>query len=94
MILSVVAAYPLVILVVGWLIIPFIMRLRVTSAYEILEYRLGLGVRLLGSLLFLTLRLLWMGVIIYAATTKVVVPLFGLPASRRPPSARSWGWSR
>jgi SSS family solute:Na+ symporter len=84
MILCMVAAYPLVILVVGGLIIPFIMKLRVTSAYEILEYRLGLGVRLLGSLLFLTLRLLWMGVIIYAATTKVVVPLFGLPAYATP----------
>lgn len=84
MILSVVAAYPAVIWVVGWLIIPYIMKLKVTSAYEILEYRLGLGVRLLGSLLFLTLRLLWMGVIIYAATTKVVVPLFGLPAYATP----------
>ena len=38
-------AYPLIALVVGWLMIPFIMQLQVTSAYEILEIRLGLAVR-------------------------------------------------
>ena len=72
-------AYPLVGLMVGWLIIPFIMKLRVTSAYEILELRLGPTVRTLGSLLFLSLRLLWMSVIVYAMTDKVLVPLSGLP---------------
>ena len=71
-------AYPLVGLVVGWLMIPFIMRLKVTSAYEILELRLGPAVRTLGSLLFLSLRLLWMSVIVYATTSKVLVPLLGL----------------
>jgi SSS family solute:Na+ symporter len=84
MMMSLVLAYPFVGLVVGWLIIPYIMKLRVTSAYEILETRLGLGVRMLGSLLFLTLRLFWMGMIIYAATTRVVVPLFGLPPYATP----------
>jgi solute:Na+ symporter, SSS family len=71
-------AYPLIYLVVGWLMIPYIMRLRVTSAYEILELRLGSTVRTLGSLLFLSMRLLWMAVILYAATSKVLVPLLGL----------------
>ncbi len=79
-----VLAYPLVGVVVGWLIVPFIMRLKVTSAYEILELRLGSAVRTLGSLLFLSLRLLWMSVIVYAATTKVLVPLLGLDPSATP----------
>jgi len=79
MIIGTVLAYPLVAFVVGWLIIPFIMRLKVTSAYEILELRLGSTVRTLGSVLFLLLRLMWMSVIVYAMATKVLVPLAGLP---------------
>lgn len=84
MVLFMYAAHPLTFLVVGWLIIPFIMRLRVTSAYEILETRLGLGVRMLGSLFFLSLRLLWMAVIIYTVTAKVLVPLLGLSPAAAP----------
>ena len=84
MVLFMYAAHPLTFLVVGWLIIPTIMRLKVTSAYEILETRLGLGVRMLGSLFFLSLRLLWMAVIIYTVTAKVLVPLVGLPAAAAP----------
>ena len=79
MILGAILAYPLIGLVVGWLMIPFIMRLKITSAYEILELRFGPAVRTLGSLLFLSLRLMWMSVIVYAMTTKVLVPLSGLP---------------
>lgn len=78
MIVSVVLAYPLVAVVVGWFVIPYIMQLKVTSAYEILELRLGSAVRTLGSLLFLSLRLLWMAVIVHATSTKVLVPLLGL----------------
>ncbi len=84
MILAMVVAYPLVALVVGWLMIPYFMRLQVTSAYQILEMRLGLGVRMLGSVFFLSLRLLWMAVIIYATTDKILVPLLGLDSSATP----------
>ena len=69
---------PIVILIVGWLVIPFVMKLRVTTAYEILERRLGLSMRLLGSVYFLLLRLMWMAVIIYATTDKVLVPVLGV----------------
>jgi SSS family solute:Na+ symporter len=41
-------AAPFAFVIVGWLLIPYIMRLRVTTAYELLETRLGLSVRLLG----------------------------------------------
>jgi solute:Na+ symporter, SSS family len=80
MIIGDILAYPLIGLIIGWLIIPFIMKLKVTSAYEILELRFGPAVRTLGSLLFLSLRLMWMSVIVYAMTTKVLVPLSGLPS--------------
>ena len=75
------AAYPLVFLVVGWGLIPRIMRLQVTSAYEILEQRLGLSIRLLGSTLFLSLRFLWMASIIYWTTVIVLLPAAGLDDS-------------
>lgn len=84
MILGMIAAYPLVILIVGWLLIPLFMSLPATSAYEILETRLGLSVRLLASVMFLTLRLLWMSVIIYATSDKVLVPLMGLSSAATP----------
>ena len=84
MILCTYLAYPFIFLVAGWWIIPRIIKVRVTSAYEILELRLGLSVRLIGSVLFLALRLLWMAVIIYATAGTVLVPLLGLEASATP----------
>lgn len=81
MVLSILAAYPLVAWVAGWFLIPHIMRLKITSAYELLETRLGLSVRLLGSSLFLLLRVLWMAVIIYATVDKVLVPLMGIDSA-------------
>ena len=82
--LGAMAAYLPIYLVVGWFLIPFIMKLKVTSAYEILETRLGTSVRMLGSFLFLLLRLGWMGVIIFATSDKVLVPLMGWPSSATP----------
>ncbi len=84
MILSGVLGYPLVYLVVGRLVIPSIMRLRITSAYEILERRFGLGVRMLGSTFFLVLRLFWMALIVYATSDAVLVPLLHLDHSATP----------
>jgi solute:Na+ symporter, SSS family len=71
------AAYPLAYLVVGYLLIPHIMTLRISSAYELLEIKLGTSVRLLGSALFLITRLVWMGVIIYMCAEKIIVPIMG-----------------
>lgn len=84
MIMCVVLGYPFIFLTVGYLIIPKIMSMRVTSAYEILETRLGLTVRMMGSSIFLLLRLLWMSVIIYATAGTILVPLMGLDASATP----------
>ena len=75
MILSQYAIYPASFLVIGFVLIPAIMEMRVTSAYEILEIKLGLSVRILGSLFFLSMRFLWMALIIYATSSKILVPL-------------------
>lgn len=77
MVIAVIASFPLISWVVGWYIIPRFMKLQVTSAYEILEDKLGIGIRLLGSALFLSLRLLWMAVVIYATVEKVLIPMLG-----------------
>ena len=79
-----IASYPFIYVVTGWFLIPFIMKLKVTSAYEILESRLGPAVRVLGSFLFLALRLAWMAVIIFATSDKVLVTLMGWPSSATP----------
>jgi SSS family solute:Na+ symporter len=77
-------SYPVISLVVGWFLIPIFMALPSTSAYEILESRLGLSVRMLGATFFLSLRLLWMAVILYATASIVLVPLLALDESAVP----------
>ena len=84
MMLAMIFAFPLVAYVVGWFMIPVFMTLKTTSAYEILETRLGLGVRMLGSVFFLAMRLAWMAVILFATTDKILVPLLGLDPSATP----------
>ena len=68
-------ALPLVYLTVGYLLLPVYMRQKVTSAYELLEDRLGLGIRLLGASMFLLLRLVWMSLLIYVAAKAVTIML-------------------
>ncbi len=77
-------SFPVVYLIVGWLLIPRFMKMRVTSAYEILEIKIGPGVRILGTFLFLSLRLLWMATIIYATVNTAIISIFGIPESYVP----------
>ena len=70
-------AYPFVFLIVGFVLLPVYMKNRVTSAYELLEERLGLGIRLLGAVMFLVLRLVWMSLLIYL-TARALVTMIGL----------------
>lgn len=78
MFLTQVVAHPLTFLVVGYGLIPLLMRQPVTSAYEILESRLGNGIRKAGAAAFLLLRLGWMATILYATSHIVLIPLLGL----------------
>lgn len=74
---------PITFLIVGYVIIPRFMQFRVTSAYELLEERLGLGIRLLGASLFILLRLVWMTLMIYLTST-VLTFILGLSAAAVP----------
>lgn len=78
MFLSQIAAHPLTFLIVGYGLIPLLMRQPVTSAYEILEGRLGTGIRMAGAAAFLLLRFGWMATILFATSHVVLVPLLGL----------------
>jgi len=69
-------AFPVVYFVVGYGVIPFIMKLPVTSAYELLETRLGRPIRLLGSGIFVLTRLIWMSVMLYT-TSFVLITVMG-----------------
>lgn len=70
-------AYPLVAVVVAGVWIPFLMRLRLQSAYEYLELRFDRRARLLGGLLFLGLRLGWMSMVVYTASIAMVTMVPG-----------------
>ncbi|MCA9121463.1 MAG: sodium/solute symporter [Planctomycetaceae bacterium] len=73
-------ALPFVFLVVGYVLLPVYMRYRVTSAYELLETRLGLSVRMLGVAMFLSLRLVWMSLLVYL-TAKALTVMIGVGES-------------
>jgi len=79
MIWCIVASLPFIYIVVAYFFIPFIMKLKITSAYELLETKLGLRNRLLAASYFLIMRFVWMAVIIYMVAEKVIVPIMGWP---------------
>lgn len=62
---------PISYFVVGYLIMPHIMRQKVTSAYELLEARFGPGVRRTASAFFICVRLPWMAFIIFTCAYAV-----------------------
>ena len=68
-------ALPIAFLIVAYGLLPFYMRQRVTSAYELLEERLGVGIRLLGAVMFLALRLVWMSLLVYMSANVIIVML-------------------
>ena len=72
-------AFPVVYLIVGYGVIPMVMKLPVTSAYELLETRLGRPVRLMGSAIFVLTRLVWMAMMLYT-TSLVLITVMGWDA--------------
>ncbi len=69
--------YPFVYLFITMVLLPVYMRQRVTSAYELLETRLGLSIRLLGATMFLLMRLVWMSLLVYL-TAKAIATMIGV----------------
>ena len=67
----------------GFWLIPAIMRHRVTSAYELLEERVGLPGRLLAAVIFISLRLVWMGLMLNMCS-EALVHMLGLPDIAQP----------
>lgn len=82
-VLSGLLAGPIIFGVVGYALIPFLVKLRISSAYEILGNRLGAQVRLLGSSIFILTRLIWMALLIYLAA-KAMVTMLGWRMSTIP----------
>lgn len=66
-------AYPFVFIVLGSVILPVYMRQRVTSAYELLEAKLGVSIRMLGVTMFLMLRLVWMSLLVYLTASAIAI---------------------
>ncbi len=77
-------AFPVASWIVGRFLIPQFMNMKVKSAYEILEIKLGAKTRKLAVLFFLSLRFLWMTTIIYATVDTAFVPIFNLSKSLVP----------
>ena len=76
-------AIPISYFVVGYFLVPFLMKQRITSAYELLEARLGIGIRLLGAVMFILLRIVWMSLLVYFCAVGLTV-IIGLPDSWTP----------
>jgi SSS family solute:Na+ symporter len=64
-------SYPFIFVIVAYVLLPVYMKQQVTSVYELLERRLGLGIRLLGATMFLAMRLVWMSLLIYLTATAI-----------------------
>jgi SSS family solute:Na+ symporter len=63
---------PLSALVIAFVWIPFFMKLRLTSAYEYLERRFSPPARFIAGGLFTLLRLGWMSMVVFAASTALM----------------------
>ncbi len=70
-------AYPIIFFLVGYVLLPVYMKQKVTSAYELLEDKLGVSARLLGAGMFLILRLFWMSLLVYL-TAKAIAIMIGV----------------
>ena len=73
---------PFYYLIVGYVLIPAIMKRQVTSAYEIVEPKLGLSGRLFAATIFILMRLIWMGLMVHVAAETMVLILGLEPSSR------------
>ena len=63
---------PLVLIVVCFVWIPFFMRLKLTSAYEYLEYRFSYSVRIMAAIFCLLLIFGWISVVVLTASIALV----------------------
>lgn len=83
-------AYPALFFIVGWWLLPVYMNQRVTSAYELLEEKLGGEIRVVGASMFIALRLVWMSLLVYL-TAKAMSIMMGLDPKWVPAIAAAAG---
>ena len=76
-------AFPITHWVVGWFIIPKFMKEDVSSAYELLEKKLGVSIRLMASFLFIALRFLWMATVVFATVDTAIGAIFDISPLQR-----------
>jgi len=84
-------ALPVVFAIVGFILLPIYMKQRVTSAYELLEEKLGLSIRLLGASMFVVLRLVWMSLLIFL-TAEALTIMLGVDEDKIPLIALATGF--
>ena len=87
-------ALPLSFIVINFVWIPFLMRLKVTSIYEYLELRFGTASRWLAVVLFtFILRLLWMATIVLTASRAVAQITYDSATSLLPGEISPDAWT-
>lgn len=64
---------PVVYWISAYFLIPYFMKLPITSAYEIIDRPLGKGTRLAGSVIFIMTRFVWMALLIYLTSKALAV---------------------
>ena len=62
---------PISFAIVGYLVIPRIMKHKITSGYELLHERFGMTIRQTAAILFMLVRLIWMGYVIFTCSHAV-----------------------
>ena len=85
-----VLSVPIAYYIVGYVLLPVYMKQQVTSAYELLEAKLGIGARITGAVLFILLRLAWMALLIYLASSALLL-MTGLDARWLPAISAATG---
>jgi len=73
-----VLSFPVIFIVIGYLIIPRIMKHKITSGYELLEERFGPGMRQVAAGLFMLLRIMWMSFVILTCS-RAILPIIDCP---------------
>lgn len=71
--ITVVVGVPISIIIANYFLIPFFMKLKILSAYEILEKPLGKEIRKVGSIIFVITRFLWMALLLFLASKAMIV---------------------
>ena len=74
-------SFPVTVYITCRWVVPRFMAANYTTAYELLEGRLGPSIRWFAGLLFILRRCLWMGLIVHVTSKLIVAPLVRMPGA-------------